>query len=266
MKAVNLIPAEERRGAGGAAGRTGGAAYILIGALVLVVAMLAAYATTTKSVSDRKAELAKVQQQLTASQAQASALAGYSQFAALRAARVATVNSIADSRFDWAHAMHELGRTLPANITLTALTGTVSSQAAGAAGGASVPLRASYDVPAIELAGCAPSQAAIPPMLASLRQVDGVRRVALQQSVKGLDGTGSAPAPATTGAGAKAVRTPDCARTFSAVIFYDPKPQPNVAGAAPAPVTGAPAAAQTAAPAPAPSGAGTTQNVSGGAK
>jgi Tfp pilus assembly protein PilN len=259
MKAVNLIPAEERRGAGGAAGRTGGAAYVLIGALVLVVAMLAAYATTTKSVNDRQAELATVQQQLTESQAQASALAPYTQFAALRAARVATINSIADSRFNWAHAMHELGRTLPHDITLTALTGTVSSQAAGASGGASVALRAAYDVPAIELAGCAPGQAAIPPMLASLRQVDGVRRVALQQSVKGAVG---AAAPTST-TGTKAVRTPNCSRTFSAVIFYDPKPQPSAVGAAPAPVARGTPVAQAAPAAPA---TGTTQNVSGGAK
>ncbi|UTI62553.1 hypothetical protein NBH00_14415 [Paraconexibacter antarcticus] len=255
MKAVNLIPTEERRGAGGAAGRTGGAAYILIGALTLTVGMAAAYATTTKSIHDRKAELTTAERQAAATEARAAALAPYTQFAGIRASRVATVTSIAQSRFDWAHAMHELGRTLPRNITLTSLNGTVSTQtAAGGGGGGSVALRAAYDVPAIELQGCAPSQAAIPPMMAGLRQVDGVRRVALQQSVKGAS---TAPAGGTT-AGGKPQRAANCARSFSAVIFFDPKPQPSVAGAA-----AVPAAAGTA---PVAATAVTTPSTTGGAK
>jgi hypothetical protein len=254
MKAVNLIPADERRGAGGVAGRTGGGAYVLIGALVLVVCMLAAYATTTRSVNDQKARLADVEQNAAASEAKAAALAPYTAFAALRTARVATVKSIADSRFDWAHAMHELGRTLPENITLTALTGTVSTSSS-VAGGAGVALRAAYDVPAIALAGCAPGQGAIPPMLAGLRQVDGVRRVALQQSIKGANGATAGPAGST----ATQTRTPDCRRSFQAVIFFDPKPAPAAAAAATPATAGVPAAG--AAPA-----AGTTQNVNGGVK
>lgn len=253
MKAVNLIPADERRGAGGAAGRTGGGAYILLAGLGLIVAMLASYALTTKSVDDKQAELAKVEQEATVSEAKAAQLAPYTAFATLRASRVATVKSIADSRFDWAHAMHELGRTLPRNITLTTMTGTVSSTASGAGGGG-VALRGAYDVPAVELQGCAPSQAAIPPMLASLRQVDGVRRVALQQSVKGASGATAAAPTTGTGTGGKVVRAPDCGRTFGAVVFYDPKPAPVLAGAV-APADLAAAAAGT-----------TTPTADGGAK
>ncbi|MCW3040651.1 MAG: hypothetical protein JWM31_2556 [Solirubrobacterales bacterium] len=231
MKAVNLIPENERRGAGGTAGRTGGAAYVLVGGLALIVIMLAAYAMTSKSIHDKQAELAKVEQQAAASEAKAGRLTPYTAFATLRQNRVATVRSIADSRFDWAHAMHELGRTLPRNITLTTLTGSVSTAGAGGSGG--VGLRAAYDVPAIELTGCAPGQAAIPPMLTSLRQVDGVRRVALQQSIKGGDGEAATPTTAgTTGTAGKTVRAPACARTFQAVIFYDPKPTPTAVGAA----------------------------------
>jgi Tfp pilus assembly protein PilN len=242
MKAVNLVPTEERRGAGGAAGRTGGAAYVLVGALTLVVGMTAAYATTTKSVNDRKAELTSVERQAAATEAQAAALAPYTAFAGIRASRVATVTSIAASRFDWAHAMHELGRTLPHNITLTSLNGTVSTQSS-AGGGGGVSLRAAYDVPAIELQGCAPGQGAIPPMLASLRQVDGVRRVALQQSVSGAS---AAPAGG-TGTGGRQ-RTANCARSFSAVIFYDPKPQPSAP--APAAATATPGTTPVAATTP----------------
>lgn len=252
MKAVNLIPENERRGAGGAAGRTGGAAYVLIGGLALVVLMLAAYAVTTRSISDKKSELARVERDATAKEAEAAQLAPYTAFATLRQNRVATVKSIADSRFDWAHAMHELGRTLPRNITLTTMTGTVSTASGGAGATGGVSLRSAYDVPAIELQGCAPSQAAIPPMLTSLRQVDGVKRVALQQSVKGTAAGTSSSAATTSADGTTPVKAADCSRTFQAVIFYDPKPAPAASGA----TTTDPAAAA----------AGTTTTVSGGSK
>ncbi len=246
MKSINLIPEEERRGAGGAGGRTGGAAYVIIGALVLVVVMLAAYASTSKSKSDQEAKLAQVQRDAAASEAKAARLAPYTSFAALRVARVATVQSIADSRFDWAHAMNEIGRTLPRNITLTQLTGTVSTSAGAGGGGGAVGLRSAYDVPAVELTGCAPNQAAIPPMLVSLRQVDGVRRVALQQSVKAGNAPAAAPQANADGTTTKATRPPDCSRSFQAVIFFDPKPVPAlaaIAAAVPAAVT--PGAAPT---------------------
>lgn len=252
MKAVNLIPADERRGAGGAAGRTGGAAYILIGALVLVVGLLAAYATTNRSINDKRAQLARVEASAAASEAEAARLAPYSRFAALRTARVATVSAIAKSRFDWAHAMHELGRTLPRDITLTGLRGTVSNGVT-VQGGPTVPLRTALDVPALELTGCAPGQASIPPMLASLRRIDGARRVSLQQSVyqASTSGAGSGdsggvpPAP-----GARPSKPPKCDRQFQVAVFFDPKP------AATAPAAAAPTAQATSAAAPVPAATG----------
>ncbi|MDX6726446.1 MAG: hypothetical protein QOK49_1251, partial [Baekduia sp.] len=50
MRAVNLIPTDQQRGAGGAAGRSGGGAYILLGALALIVAMAGAYVLAGKKV------------------------------------------------------------------------------------------------------------------------------------------------------------------------------------------------------------------------
>ena len=53
------------------------------------------------------------------SQAQAAAGAGRSataatpSFAALRQKRTETVRSLAASRFDWSHALHEVARTIP---------------------------------------------------------------------------------------------------------------------------------------------------------
>ena len=41
MKAINLVPSDQQRGAGGRAGRSGGAAYALVGLLAGAAAGLA---------------------------------------------------------------------------------------------------------------------------------------------------------------------------------------------------------------------------------
>ena len=95
MRAVNLIPADSRKGAGGAAGRSGGGAYILLGALALIVAMAAAYTVTGKSEKSKKSQLADISAQATAAEAKASQLNDYTAFAALRVKRVDTVKQLA---------------------------------------------------------------------------------------------------------------------------------------------------------------------------
>ena len=216
MKAVNLIPPDERRGAGGAGGRSAGGAYVVLGALVALVAMVATYTLTVKSTHDRRATLAQVEREAQATETKAASLASYTDFRTMRMQRVATVKSIASSRFDWAHAMHELARTLPADAVLDSLRGTVAS-GVPVTGGATVALRASLpNLPAIEMSGCVPSQGAVSHMLVNLRRIDGVRRVSLQQSTTNAS---SAPAPTATSG---SVTPADCNTHFQTVVFYDP--------------------------------------------
>ncbi|HEX6390151.1 MAG TPA: hypothetical protein VFZ89_11900, partial [Solirubrobacteraceae bacterium] len=72
MKAVNLIPKDERTGGSGVAGRSGGAVYILLGALAAIVLMVGSLALTSRSASDKRAELAQVEAEATASEAKAA--------------------------------------------------------------------------------------------------------------------------------------------------------------------------------------------------
>ena len=60
VRAVNLIPAEERRGAGGLAGRSGGVVYVLVGGLAVLVVLGVIYAFAVQSVADRKGQLASL--------------------------------------------------------------------------------------------------------------------------------------------------------------------------------------------------------------
>jgi Tfp pilus assembly protein PilN len=215
MRAVNLIPAGDRRGAGGAAGRSNGGVYILLGALALIVVMAGAYTLSGKSVDDKKAELARVNADAAAAQAKSAGLSDYTKFAALRTKRVDTVKQLAASRFDWAHALHEVARVIPTNAWFTTLNATTTPGAGSAAGGGA--LRGALPVPAIEITGCTTSQGSVARVMARLRLIDGVEQVSLQDSTKTSSGTGGAGDSASGG---------DCTGgsshfpKFQIVVFY----------------------------------------------
>ena len=93
--------------------------------------------------------------------------------------RIQTVKDLASSRFDWEQALRDISRSIPANVTLTSLTGTISS---GAASGSQV--RGAITAPAVELKGCTTSQKDVATLLSRLRGVDGATRVSLSKSTK----------------------------------------------------------------------------------
>jgi Tfp pilus assembly protein PilN len=219
MRAVNLIPAGDRRGAGGAAGRSNGGVYVLLGALALIVIMAAAYTLSGKSVTDKKAELARVSAETTAAQAKATGLGDFTKFAALRTKRVDTVKQLANSRFDWSHALHEVARVIPTNAWLTSLTAT-TSPGVGVGGGSSGSLRAALAVPALEIGGCTTSQSSVARLMARLRLIDGVQQVSLQDSTKNATSSTGGGEPTGGGSG-------DCTGgsshfpKFNVVVFYN---------------------------------------------
>lgn len=181
MKAVNLIPADERRGGGGSGSGLG--SYVLIGVLALVVIVAAAYTVVNRSVSDKRHELADVQARVQATSDQAQALQAYTSFSAIKDKRSETVRSLATSRFDWSHAIHELARTLPSSAWLTSMRATVTP-GTNVDGGVSDPLRGAVQAPAIEIVGCTTSQDKVAGVISSLRRADGVQRISLSSSEK----------------------------------------------------------------------------------
>ncbi len=206
MRAVNLIPAEQRGGARVGAGRSEGVAY---GVLVLaagIAAMAVVYAMAHKKVDSRKSEAAALTAKAQTEQAAASQLAPYADFIALRQTRTQAVEQLVDSRFDWAHAFHEFGRVLPSNASITSLTGAIgsastaatsssSSSSSSSASGASAPAVTSVtppgDVPTFTVAGCATSQAAVAQTINRLRLIDGVGSVTLVASTASGNGGGA---------------------------------------------------------------------------
>lgn len=222
MRPVNLIPLEQRRGEQ-AQLRTGPLMYIVLGALALAVIGVALLVTTNNRISDGKAEVATLKREDAAAQAKAKRLAAYTQFRALAEQRIATVRSLAESRFDWERVMRELALILPDNVWLTNLTASAtpsSSVSGGEGGGGASGLRGGAAGPAIELTGCATGQEAVASFVTALKDIDGVTRVGVQSSELASKGN---EAGSGEGGGGDCRTRPSIAQ-FSLVIAFDAAP------------------------------------------
>lgn len=255
MRAVNLIPQEQRAGGVSVAGHSEGAAYGVL-ALIAGVALLALiYGIAHHQIASRRSQLSTLNARVQRAQAATAELAPYTSFMALREERLRAVSTLVDSRFDWAHAFHEFGRVLPPVVTLTSLEGNVGSSSgsgsgsssaskpatgsaassagsssAAASGGASAVASATPPgtVPQFTVSGCALDQAQVADVLTRLRLIDGVSDVTLQSSTKASGGSatgaGTCPGP-----------------TFTIGVTFEPLPSPSAiasAKATPASFTG----------------------------
>jgi Tfp pilus assembly protein PilN len=229
MRAVNLIPAEQRGGGSVGAGQSEGAAYAVLALLGGVALLIALYGVASRHISSRQAETARVTAQAQRAQAAAQGLAPFTSFVATRTQRMEAVTTLVNSRFDWAHAFHEFGRVLPSGVSIGALEGTVgasgpggsatpaapaasstttpSSSSSSASGSSAAPAASSSSaaaagtqvtsatptgsVPTFTLNGCATSQREVAVMLERLRLIDGISEVSLQSSTKSTSSGGS---------------------------------------------------------------------------
>lgn len=237
MKAVNLIPGDQRPGAGGIAGRSGGAALIVLGMLAVLAVLAFLYGKNKHEISASRTELATANAELTADRAQVGRLAPYTTFIASANQRAQEVSQLIASRFDWSHAFNDLGRVLPRTATLTTLSGTVGAGGSGTSSGPQTTAGSATSAtppgstPTFSLTGCATSQSAVAVTLQRLRLMDGVTEVTLQASTKS-GGTGT-----NAGAGAS---SSDCGvngATFSVQVSFQPLPTVSPAPATPGAAT-----------------------------
>lgn len=235
MKAVNLIPPDERRGAGSPA-KSGVAVYALLAVLALAVLMLGTVSIANRAVSENRDKLAKVEADASSTEARAGELKSYTTFAAMREKRQETVAAIAAGRIDWSGSMREIARTLPSDSWLTSVRATTTPSAA-VAGGATDPMRSKLAQPAVELAGCTATQSTAARVVASMRRMNNVQRVSISSAKRPVQGAaGGDSAGADTGCGKRT--------TFSLTVFYKAKAAP--AATAPAVTPGSTTAATSA--------------------
>jgi type II secretory pathway pseudopilin PulG len=245
MRAVNLIPVDQRGGAKRGAGRSQGGAYAVLGVVGGLALLALVYGVAAHQVSSRKAKLVSVEAQAQQAQASAAQLAPYTSFQALHEQRVNAVNQLVNARFDWAHAFHEFGRVLPPEVSVTSISGTIAPTVAPAAaastansttgpsssGGvapATAPSSATGtvasatppgSVPTFTLTGCAINQSSVALTLERLRLMDGVGSVSLQSSTKSATAAASASA---SGA------CPGSYPVFTAQVTFDALPVSSI--------------------------------------
>jgi Tfp pilus assembly protein PilN len=230
MRPVNLIPPEDRRG-DQAPLRTGPLAYIVIGALVAVLAGVTVLVLTGNEIAEREDELVTLKSEDSAAAVKAKKLAAYTQFRELSEQRVATVQSLADSRFDWERVMRELTLVLPEDIWLVELTGTAApgvSIDSASGGGSGSSLRGAAKGPALELEGCGAGQASVANFVTVLKDIDGVTRVGVQSSelADEKSGAGVSPGGEAGSGGGDDCRTRTFIAKFQIVVAFDAAPLP----------------------------------------
>jgi Tfp pilus assembly protein PilN len=233
MRPVNLIPPDERRG-DRADMRTGAFSYVLIGGLAVALLAVIALAFTSKQVSDRKSEVAKLESEETAATAKAQSLRAFTDFRAAQENRSGTVASLASSRFDWQRVLSELARVIPSDVWLVQLAGTADPSVT-VDNAPEVQGRDSVAGPALAMLGCAPSQDAVAGLIASLQEIDGVTRVGLDSSERADDTQAAAASP--TAGDSSAVssdcRTRDFITQFKILVAFDAVPTPATATGTP---------------------------------
>ncbi len=221
MRAVNLIPSEQRSGQPVGAGRSQGAAYAVIGLVAGLALMAYLYGQASHQVSSRRAQAATLTAEAQRAQAAAEKLAPYTSFIALREQRVQAVEALVNGRFDWAHVMHEFGRVLPTQASILSLSGSIGGA------GSSADASDAGSVPTFSLSGCATSQPAVALTLERLHLIDGVQEVTLQSSTAGTASASSSSSSSSSGGGCTGTDA-----SFSATITFAPLPAAPTASAA----------------------------------
>lgn len=178
MRPVNLVPDQHRRT------RTGGArngAYFVVGALAVLLAMAVFYTLTANGVNDRKTQAAQASAEADALEARARQLNSFGDFAAVKAARVASVKQLAENRFDWERLLRELSAVLPEGSWLQEAKASLSGEEALSSGGGT-PTPGTATQPTLGLTGCAPRQPDTAKLMVRLRQLYLVSDVELKES------------------------------------------------------------------------------------
>jgi Tfp pilus assembly protein PilN len=206
MRAINLVPADERPGRVNG-GKSNGAVYGLLIGLIVVLVAASSLAMTKKKQAQAKADLAAVQQSTQAFDQIAAQFSSYESAASNATSRIETVRGLAQARFDWAGAMRDLSRVVPANVQITELNATVKPGLSVGNGGTA--LRTAIGTPAITMTGCATDQDAVANLLGQLEAQRRVTQVSLDSSIQN-----DSVDPACT------VKVKKSAYVFNLVVFY----------------------------------------------
>jgi Tfp pilus assembly protein PilN len=181
MKAVNLIPSDQRR-RGQGSGEASGSAYVALGVLAVLLVMVVAYVMTGNSVKDNESKASQARSEAVASRAKAKQYGAFTDFASIKEQRLASVMAASQTRFDWERFMRELSRVMPANSWINTTNASVVGDPAATNATGSTTTTAVVTGPKANLVGCTPRQSEVARMMVRLRQMYRVTDVTLNES------------------------------------------------------------------------------------
>lgn len=232
MRPINLIPPEQRHGQH-APLRTGPLPYLLVGGLVALLVGVALLVSANNEISEKKSEVANLEREDRAAEAQAQRLAAYVQFETVHQQRLETIASLADSRFDWERVMRELALVLPGNVWLSEINASAGAGSESTGSG----LSGGVTGPSLAISGCATGQEGVAGFVTALEDIDGVTRVGVEESSLPAQAEGSVSAEGEEG-GSGECQTRDFIAAFNMTVAFDAAPPPAVAeGEVPGTVT-----------------------------
>ena len=178
MKPVNLLPEAQRRHKPTGDGKS---AFVLIGVLSLLLVLTAAYVVTANSVTTKTNDAAEARVEADRLEARAAEIGAFGDFATIKQTRLASVQQLSQSRFDWERLMRELARVMPPGGWLQKTNASVT----GSPDGAEPADSALLGSPTAVLTGCMPRQADVAKLMLRLNRMHRVEDVTLQESTKG---------------------------------------------------------------------------------
>ena len=100
--------------------------------------------------------------------------------------REVQIVALANGRFDWPGAMHDLASALPGDVHLSTFDASLGTGSSGApAPAAPSSAGAATGAPSVHLTGCAPSHTEVGDVINRLRGIPNVAEVAFATSAKG---------------------------------------------------------------------------------
>ena len=121
MKRINLLPSEERS----KARRERGIIYTLLGLVLLVLVLGAAYVWQDNRVSEKNADLLSLNGQLDSASVQVTSLTPYRTLESQRIAMMKSAQDIYNSRVTWSSIMQELSLVIPDDVRILTFTAVV---------------------------------------------------------------------------------------------------------------------------------------------
>jgi Tfp pilus assembly protein PilN len=181
MRPVNLVPSDQRRAK--PTGKASGSAYAIVGVLAVVLVMAVAYVLTANKVNENETTAAQAKQEADALEAQAAALGSFTNFAAIKDQRLASVVTTAQTRFDWERLVREVSMIMPEGSWLRTTSASVIGEQSTTAETAT-PTTGGALNPTATFVGCTKKQSEVATLMVRMGQLYRATDVKLNQSAQ----------------------------------------------------------------------------------